>query len=59
MAVTNFIKETRRELTKVTWPNRAEIVQMTSLVIVVSLAVGAYIGILDFSFSKLLAAILQ
>lgn len=54
MPVAKFLKETRRELTKVTWPTRDEIIQMTSLVILVSLAVGIYIGVLDFGFSKLL-----
>lgn len=59
MPVAKFFRETRRELTKVTWPTRDEIVQMTTLVILVSLAVGAYIGILDFGFSKLLETILK
>jgi preprotein translocase subunit SecE len=58
MPVAKFIKETRRELTKVTWPTRDEVIQMTSLVIIVSLAVGIYIGALDFGFSKLLESII-
>lgn len=59
MNTANFIKETRRELTKVTWPTRDEVIQMTSLVILVSVAVGLYIGALDFTFSKILETILK
>lgn len=59
MPVAKFFKETRRELAKVTWPNRDEIIQMTSLVILVSLGVGIYIGALDLGFSKLLETLLK
>ena len=59
MPVAKFLKETRRELSKVTWPTRDEIIQMTSLVILVSLAVGIYIGALDLGFSKLLETMLK
>jgi len=59
MPVAKFLTETRRELAKVTWPTRDEIIQMTSLVIIVSLSVGVYIGALDFGFSKLLESVLK
>jgi preprotein translocase subunit SecE len=54
-----FVKETRRELGKVTWPTRKEIIQMTGLVIIVSLVVAIYIGILDVVMSKILETLLK
>jgi len=51
---TGFLRETRDELKKVTWPTRQEVVRLTMVVIVVSLVVGLFLGALDFSFTKLL-----
>ncbi len=59
MQLVKFIKETRGELGKVTWPTRNEVVQMTTLVIIISIAVGAYIGLLDTMFSKLLETVIR
>ena len=53
-----FLKETRDELTKVTWPNRSEVTRLTFAVIVVSLLVAFYIGALDFGFTKGLQAVI-
>lgn len=47
-----FLKETRDEMKKVTWPTKEEIVRLTALVIAISLIVGLYIGGLDFVFTK-------
>ena len=47
-----FIKEVRDELMKVTWPTRDEVVKLTVIVVVVSLALGIYIGGLDSVMTK-------
>ncbi|MBI1919237.1 preprotein translocase subunit SecE [Candidatus Microgenomates bacterium] len=47
-----FLKEVRSELTKVIWPTPAEVIRLTWLVILISLAVGLFIGALDFIFTK-------
>ncbi len=49
----NFLKEVKTELTKVTWPTRTEALRLTAIVIGVSLAVGIYLGGLDYVFTKL------
>ncbi|HSW88169.1 MAG TPA: preprotein translocase subunit SecE [Candidatus Saccharimonadales bacterium] len=49
-----FLRETQDELKKVTWPTRAEVIRLTGVVIIVSLAVGVYIGGLDFIFTNIL-----
>ncbi len=54
-----FILETYAELRKVIWPTRQEVVRLTLVVITISVAVGLYIGGLDFAFTKLMAMILK
>jgi preprotein translocase subunit SecE len=52
--VTNYLKEVRLELKKVVWPERAEVIQMTLIVIITSAIVALYVGGLDVMFTKLL-----
>lgn len=49
----DFLREVYIELTKVTWPGRDEVVKLTVIVIAVSVAIGIYIGGLDFVLTKL------
>lgn len=53
-----YLKEVRTETTKVTWPSRQKTWDMTLMVLAVSIIVGAYLGLADLLFAKLLAAIL-
>jgi len=48
-----FVKESRAELRKVNWPTRQQTIKFTALVIGVSLAVAAFLGILDYLFEYL------
>ncbi len=50
----NYVKETRGEMSHVNWPTRDQTIRFTSLVILVSLATAALLGLSDFVFSKLL-----
>ena len=54
-----YLNETYDELKKVVWPTRAEVIRLTSVVIIISVAVGVYIGGLDFLFTKLMSTILK
>lgn len=45
--ITNFLKDVRRELNKVSWPSRAETVSSTWVVVVVCFIFGAYFGVVD------------
>lgn len=47
------------ELKKVTWPTKQETIRLTGIVIVISLIIGAYIGIIDFLLAKALALLTQ
>ncbi|MBW2963620.1 preprotein translocase subunit SecE [Candidatus Woesearchaeota archaeon] len=46
-----YIKDSIIELKKVTWPTKKETTNYTLLVIGISLAIAAFIGIIDFFFS--------
>jgi len=52
--ISNYIKEAAEETKKVTWPTKKETKQYTVLVIIISLAVAAYLGTLDYIFNLLL-----
>ena len=49
-----FIDEAWSELKKVSWPTREQVRNLTVLVFAVSLAVGAYITILDSIFLRVI-----
>lgn len=46
------------ELRRVTWPTRQETMRLSLMVIAVSAAIGAFLGIIDIGFGRLLSAIL-
>ncbi len=53
-----FLEETYDEMRKVVWPTRDEVIRLTIVVIAISVAVGLYIGGLDYVFTKLMSLIL-
>ncbi len=50
--IIEFLKEARLELKKVSWPTRKEIISATTLVIVLSIAAGLFLGLLDVIFFR-------
>jgi preprotein translocase subunit SecE len=50
--IRRFLQEAWSELKKVSWPTRDQVRNLTVLVFAVSLAVGVYITVLDFAFTK-------
>jgi preprotein translocase subunit SecE len=46
--ISNFFREVKIEMKKVTWPTRQETVRYTLMVIGVSLGVALFLGGLDF-----------
>jgi preprotein translocase subunit SecE len=53
-----FLVAVWAELQRVQWPDRRQVTQLTGVVLVFVLIVGAYLGGLDAIFSKLIQAIL-
>lgn len=53
-----FLKEVRVELTKVTWPTMSELRSSTGIVIITTLLITAFIGLVDIGLSRLIAVFL-
>lgn len=49
--VTSYLRESKEELEKVTWPSRKDTVRYSILVIAVSVAMGAFFAGLDWSLT--------
>ena len=47
-----FVSETVAELKKVVWLNRREVLYLTTIVVIVIVVVGAFLGLIDYGFSK-------
>jgi preprotein translocase subunit SecE len=52
-----FFADVIGELRKVTWPSRRDTIRLTIIVILVCGAVGAFLGVLDYGFSELVARV--
>jgi preprotein translocase subunit SecE len=57
--VVRFLRETRSEMRKVVWPTRREAVNMTAIVLGVTLLMAAGLGIVDWLFTKLFALLVR
>ncbi len=51
--VFSFFGEVFSEMKKVTWPSRQETTRLTMLVLAVSIAIGAMLGVLDFLYTTI------
>ena len=49
--LSNYLLETIEEMKHVSWPTRNQTIVFTVLVIVISIAVAAYLGLFDYLFS--------
>ncbi|MFA5286798.1 MAG: preprotein translocase subunit SecE [Candidatus Omnitrophota bacterium] len=55
----NFLREVKVELGKVAWSTREELLASTIVVIVVTVILGFFIGIIDVILSKLLTLLFK
>lgn len=51
--IVRYLKETRAELRKVTWPTRREALNLTLIVLAITLFMAALLGLIDYVFTKL------
>jgi len=49
-----YITESYREFRRVNWPTRSEIIRLTLIVVILSIGVAFFLGILDLGFTYLL-----
>lgn len=47
-----FIKSTRAEMERVHWPSKDLTIRLTTIVVILTVGVGVYIGILDLLLTK-------
>jgi preprotein translocase SecE subunit len=56
--IRQYLSEAWSELKKVAWPTRQTVVNLTLIVVAVSIAVGAYVAVLDTAFHALVDQVL-
>ena len=54
-SIFRFFAEVIGELRKVSWPSRQEATRLTILVLVLSITIGIFLGIVDYFFSRMMA----
>ncbi|MGC9046867.1 MAG: preprotein translocase subunit SecE [Minisyncoccia bacterium] len=54
-----FLQESKQELKRVNWPTKDETIRYTLFVIVLSILIAVYLGLLDFVFLKILQKVLN
>lgn len=52
--VKEYLLGVKSELSKVVWPKAGEVAKLTLIVIIISAVMAAFVGGLDFGFTKLL-----
>ena len=57
--VTNYFRETRAELKKVTWPTREEWLRLSGIVLVVTVAMAILLGLADAIGSQIVQFLLS
>jgi preprotein translocase subunit SecE len=50
--VLNYFKESWQELSKVVWPTRKQVIEITIAVLIISAVVSVFLGFFDFVLNK-------
>jgi preprotein translocase subunit SecE len=58
-AILDFVKESRAEVNKVTWPDQKQTMQGTIAVVVFVIATSLFLGLTDFAIGNLLDWVLN
>ncbi len=51
--IVRYFRETKAELQKVVWPSRKETINLTVIVLAVTVVMSIAMGLIDFLFSRL------
>ncbi len=57
-AIVRYFKETRAELRKVNWPTRRQAINLTLIVLAVTVFMAALLGTIDYLFARLFSLII-
>jgi preprotein translocase subunit SecE len=55
----NFLQEVKQELGKVSWSSRQELMGSTAVVIVITVIMAVFIGVIDLFLSKILSLVFR
>lgn len=58
-AVARYLREVRSELSKVVWPSREQVINLTIVVLVVVVAMSVFFGVSDLFFGEVVQTILR
>lgn len=58
-ALTRYLRDTRAEVAKVTWPTREEGLRLTGIVLIVTVVSGLFLWLSDSFFGLVIAALLR
>lgn len=53
-----FIRQTKQEISKITWPTRAETLRGTFIVIVMSIVLALFLVLVDFIFAGVIGKVI-
>lgn len=53
-SIAKYVGNIVGELRKVVWPTRQEAINLSLLVVIVSVVIGALLGLLDYGFTQLM-----
>lgn len=53
MKIVDYVKETKGELSHVSWPTKKQAIAYTTLVVGISIGVAIYLGAADFLLSRI------
>ena len=56
--LSNYVKNSIKELKRVSWPTKKQTINHTLLVVGISLGVAAFLGLIDFILTKVLQIII-
>ena len=56
--VRNFLSETKAEMKKVTWPTREELKESTKIVIIATVLVTFFVGVIDQILTQIIRMLL-
>ncbi|MGE3267495.1 MAG: preprotein translocase subunit SecE [Chloroflexota bacterium] len=57
--IVGLFRELKSEIRKVSWPTPRQAANMTGVIVALSAALGAFLGLVDFSFQELFRLVLQ
>ncbi|OQA42614.1 MAG: preprotein translocase subunit SecE [Chloroflexi bacterium ADurb.Bin325] len=57
--IAEYLRDTRGELRKVSWPTRQQTINLTLIVLAVTVVMAAFLGTVDFLFATLISLIVS